>query len=106
MKSYEKMAREADADFEAFESGEVELRPVQVALNYKGSIFSVRLKPEEIAILGKAANKRGLKLGAFIRQAALAAAAGELELDGAERAALAAELREKLREAEAVASRL
>jgi hypothetical protein len=43
------------------------------------SVFSVRLGIGELGKITRAANARGQKVGAFVREAALAAAAGELD---------------------------
>ena len=112
MKSYKERAAEADKDFEAFEKALEEGRdPGLVPAKAKvspnaSSTFSVRLKPGEMGVLSKAADAAGLPLGTFMRLASLAAAAGELKLNDADRAATTAELRAKLREVEELCGRL
>ncbi len=97
MKSYKEIARDADEDFFAFERAIEEGRdtglvPVKADLSgYKGSVFSVRLKPGDMAVISKAADERGMKLGAFMRAASLAAALGEMD----ERLLLLEELRQR-----------
>ncbi len=70
------------------------------------AVFAVRLSQAEMKTITEAAAKQARPIGDFIRAASLAAAAGELDLGAAERAAVAAEVKDKLRELEIVASRL
>jgi hypothetical protein len=78
-KTYEEMAAEADAikDTEAEIDGLVPVS-ARVAENLT-SVFSVRFGPGELAQITKAAEAQGLKVGAFIRAVALAAAQDDLE---------------------------
>lgn len=84
MKSYEEMAKEAEAIKDTPAEGEG-LIPVKARVsNSPGSVFSVRLDMEDMANIAEAAKARGMKMGAFIRAAALAVAAGEFDLEPAE----------------------
>ena len=58
-------------------------------------VFSVRMSPEELSIIAKAAGPR--KVGDFIRRAALAAAAGDLKLESAGEAKAIANARKHAR---------
>jgi uncharacterized protein (DUF1778 family) len=69
-------------------------------------VYSARYTRDEIAIIREAARKRGATPTAFIREAALAAAAGELDLGAAEKAQTVKMVRIKARELAEAVSRL
>jgi len=70
------------------------------------TVYSTRYSKQEIALIRDAARKRGLTASAFIRSAALAAAAGELDLAAGDKAAALGEVREKARDLAAAVERL
>ncbi|MPZ48378.1 MAG: hypothetical protein GEU75_03540 [Dehalococcoidia bacterium] len=69
-------------------------------------VYSTRYSKDEIALIRKAAQKRGLPPSAFIRTAALAAAAGELDLAAARKVAVVQEVQAKARDLAEAASKL
>jgi uncharacterized protein (DUF1778 family) len=70
------------------------------------TIYSTRYSRDEIALIRDAAKKLGITASAFIRSAALAAASGELDLAGGERAVAVAEVRKKARDLAAAVEKL
>ena len=62
------------------------------------TVYSTRYSKEAIALIRGAAKKSGLNTSAFIRRAALAAAAGELDLAAGEKAAAVVDVRERARD--------
>ena len=67
------------------------------------TIYSTRYSRDEIALIRQAAKKQSITASAFIRTAALAAAAGQLNLAAGEKAAKLGKVRKQARElAEAV----
>jgi hypothetical protein len=79
LKSYEEMAREADAmkDTDAELEG---LVPVQARVAKEPrAVFSLRLAPSELTKISEAAREKGLNVSDFIRMAALAAAESKPE---------------------------
>jgi hypothetical protein len=98
MKSYEEMAREAEAvkDTEAELEG---LVPVKARVSKDPrSVYSVRLRFGELSEIMKAAEQRGLTTSEFMRQASLSAARGEVDLKYGEQAENLLAVREKARE--------
>ena len=63
-----------------------------------GIVYSVRFAQGDMAILDKKAKEKGMKLSAFIRSAALAAAAGDLDIEAGERQAALQDVRKKAQE--------
>lgn len=61
-------------------------------------VYSTRYSRDEIALIREAAAKKGIPPTAFIRAAALAAAAGQLDLDSAGKAGTLTEVQAKVRE--------
>jgi hypothetical protein len=96
MRSYDDLAKEADATHEA--GAELEgLTPVRARVAKEvRAIFSLRLSPSELAEVATAAQERGQKVGDFVRLAALAAARGEVSVDSMEQTAVLAELCDKV----------
>jgi uncharacterized protein (DUF1778 family) len=93
-KTYEKIAREWD---EAIESGAIddELRPVKVeAAKEPRAVVAVRMSASEFSTVTQAAESRDLNFSQFMREAALAAAAGKLDL----RAGEVRRIKEQIRE--------
>ena len=98
MKSYEEMAREAEAvkDTEAELEG---LVPVKARVSKDPrSVYSVRLRFGELSEIMKAAEAKGLTVSEFMRQASLAAARGEVDLKFGVQAQTLLAVREKARE--------
>ncbi len=98
MKSYEEMAREADAvkDTEAELEG---LVPVKARVSKDPrSVYSVRLRFGELTEIMNAAKERGESVSEFMRQASLAAARGYVDLKVGEQAQALLTVREKARE--------
>src|SRR5687768_18561375 len=98
MKNYEDMVREA----EEFKDTERELEglvPVKARVaNPVRHVYSVRMSGKELTEIGRAADSRGMTISEFMRQAAMAAVQGDLDLKvGEHRAALLA-VRERARE--------
>jgi hypothetical protein len=84
MKSYEEMAREAEAvkDTEAELEG---LVPVKARVSKDPrSVYSVRLRFGELSEIIKAAEARGLTTSEFMRQASLSVARGDVDLQAGE----------------------
>lgn len=79
--------------------------PAQVAKDPQTSYTTV-YTGEEIKLIYAAAKQQGIPASTFIRNAALAAAAGELDLAAAEKASLLAEMRLKLRDLSEAMDRL
>jgi hypothetical protein len=82
------MAREADAEFERINRGETDhLVPIKLKAPVKRSesraVVTLRLSGTEAKVISQAAKTQGLTFSDFVRQAALLAAAGGLEGDGA-----------------------
>lgn len=71
-----------------------------------GSVYSTRYSREEIALVRDAARKRGMTTSSFIRKAALAAAAGDLDLTAAKIAETLQEIKAKARDLAETAGRL
>ena len=61
-------------------------------------VYSTRYSRDEIALVREAAEKRGMTPTAFIRTAALAAAAGELNLGSADKASAVSDVQAKVQE--------
>ena len=98
MKSYEEMAREAEAvkDTEAELEG---LVPVKARVSKDPrSVYSVRLRFGELSEIIGAAKQRGVTTSEFMRLASLAAARGYLDLKAGEQAQALLAVREKARE--------
>ena len=106
-KSYEDMAREADEvkDTEREIEGLVPVRNRSTAKEAR-AVFAVRLSQSEMEIIQAAAGRAKRSIGDFMRAAALAASEGEIRPPMEQRAATVAEVRDKIRELEAVAKRL
>lgn len=106
-KTYEEMAREAEEvkDTEREVEGLVPVRNRSSAREAR-AVFAVRLSQSEMEIIQAAAREAGRSIGDFIRAAALTVSEGEMKLTTEERAATVAEVRDKIRELEAVAKRL
>ena len=85
MKRYDEMVREAESakDTDAELEG---LTPVQARVSPEpGIVFSVRMSGEDFKVIQDAARARELKVGPFIRLAALAAASEALDLEKGKR---------------------
>jgi uncharacterized protein (DUF1778 family) len=96
MKSYNDLAKEADA---ARKAGiELEgLTPIRAHIAKEvRAVFSLRLSPSELSLVSTAAKARGQKVGDFVRLAALAAARGEISVDSIEQTIALDELRDKV----------
>lgn len=105
-KKYEEMVRLAESvkDTEAELEG---LVPVTAtAPKESRSVFSVQLSGSELSAIMEAADRRGMKTGAYIRAAALAAVAGDLDIDQGEQTKARVEARQRLRELTDIISRL
>ena len=97
MTNYDDIAREYDAMKDA--GTELDnLVPVEarVASNVR-AVFSLRLSPEELSQISRAAKKRDLSVSDFLRQAGLAAAHDELNIDAGEQAIVLQKVREQVR---------
>ena len=106
VKSYDDIVREVEEvkDTERELEG---LVPVWARVSPNaGSVYSTRYSNEELSLILEAAKKRGLTGSAFIRAAALAAAAGELDLGSAEKAATLQQVRAKARDLVETVNRL
>lgn len=97
MTNYDEIAREYDAMKEAGTDLD-NLVPVEarVASNAR-AVFSLRLSPEELNQISRAAKKRGLNVSDFLRQAGLAAAQGALDMEPGEQAIVLQKIREQVR---------
>jgi hypothetical protein len=80
-KTYEDMAAEAEAIKDTPAEGEGLVRVSARVSENLGSVFSVRFDMNDMAKIHAAAQARGMKMGAFIRAAALAVAAGDFDLE-------------------------
>ena len=99
----------AEMDRRMAEGTEMEdLVPVRNVSTVKEArvVFAVRLSGAEMDAISTAAKSQGRTIGDFMRTASLAAAAGEISPDAADRAAAAAQVRDQLRELVATASKL
>ena len=97
MTNYDDIAREYDAMKEA--GTELEnLQPVEarIASNVR-AVFSLRLSTEEFSQISQAAQKRGMNVSDFLRQAGLAAAQEALDLHVGEQAIVLQKVREQIR---------
>jgi uncharacterized protein (DUF1778 family) len=97
VKDYDDIAREYDAMKEA--GTELDnLAPVEarVASNVR-AVFSLRLSPEELGQISRAAKKRGMSVSDFLRQAGLAAAQNALDIDAGEQAIVLQKVKEQVR---------
>jgi uncharacterized protein (DUF1778 family) len=64
----------------------------------KDSVFATPFSSEEISIISRAAKERNTAISEFIRTAALAAAAGQLDLKDADRVVAIQDAQAKARE--------
>ena len=102
--TYEEMVKEAeqfkdtDQEFEG-------LTPVKGRVGKEArAVFAVRLSQAEMEAITAAAGKQARPIGDFIRAAALAAAAGTLNMDEGQQVAALANIRDRIRELDALAS--
>lgn len=94
----EELARHYD---ELVEKGQEldDLVPVNVRVRKgAGEVYTLRLTRDEADIIGKAADALGIARSSFIRESALAAAAGGLDRDAAAKAAQWQAVKAKTRE--------
>lgn len=98
MKSYEEMAREADELMGT--DRELEgLVPVKARVaNPVRHVYSVRMSGKELTEIGKAADARGITISEFMRQSAMAAVQGDLDLNAGEQRAALLAVRERAKE--------
>src|SRR3989304_895204 len=70
--------------------------PARVAKRPR-AVFSLRLASGELSLISAAAKRRGMNLSDFVREAALSAAAGTLDLQIGQRARALQDVREHVR---------
>jgi hypothetical protein len=106
MKNYDEVVREA----EAFKDTQQEIEglvPVRARLSENpGVVYSLRLSRAEMDRISEAAGRQGVKVSAFLRMAALAAAEQAISPEEAAKAAALQEVREKTRDLADAVSRL
>jgi|SRR5688572_13142587 hypothetical protein len=96
--TYEDIA--ADFDKRMAEGREFEgLVPVKARVaNPVRHVYSVRMSGKELTEIGRAADSRGMTISEFMRQAAMAAVQGDLDLKAGEHRAALLAVRERARE--------
>ena len=98
MKNYEEMVREA----EQFKDTEDELKglvPVKARVTQPvRAVYSVRMSSQELTQISNAAKARGITTSEFMRQAAMAAVQGDLDLNAGEQRAALLAVRERAKE--------
>ena len=95
VESIDEIARRYEAMIDD-ESQDASFKPVQAYVKPRADVvYSTRYSEEEIALIRRAAKEREMAPTAFIRAAALAAAAGELDLTRAESVAALQDARTK-----------
>ena len=98
MKSYEELANEIDL-LKGTDKELDGLVPITARGGKKtGVVYSLRLSVDEFTRISSAAKKNGMTVAAYLRNAALAAAGDERNLEQSERAATVQEVREKTRQ--------
>ena len=89
------------------ESQDEKLVPVKARVKKPvGVVYSTRYSSDEIALIRLAAERQGMAPTAFIRAAALSAAAGELDLSSAEKVEALQEAQAQARDLAATLQRL
>jgi hypothetical protein len=106
MEKYDEMVRKAESVKGTEAEVEGLVRVNATTPKDPRSVFSVQLHAGELGAIMEAAERRGMKTGAYIRSAALAAVAGDLDLDRAEKTKVRVEARRHLQELADLISRL